>query len=196
MLLQGYGAILSHFTFSIPETIPKSSGGKESSDSSTSRAALWRQTRWWHLVTQYALNILSGLDKLSSSSHFNNSENVLIMFKRTDKVIIKQQFVNKQLNKIILCRLVFCVYSFVQLSDLQRLSRYLTWSPRCRCCTGGSGRGPPQHSGSGGIWRPTNGRPLLLSPEPAEKGLQTRAASWSSGQNKQTTKQKREINWG
>ena len=30
----------SHLTFSIPETIPKSSGGKESSDSSTSRAAL------------------------------------------------------------------------------------------------------------------------------------------------------------
>lgn len=35
-----YGAILSHLTLSIPETMPKSSGGKESSDSSTSKAAL------------------------------------------------------------------------------------------------------------------------------------------------------------
>lgn len=40
----GYGAILSHLTFNIPETIPKSSGGNESSDSSTSRAALETQS--------------------------------------------------------------------------------------------------------------------------------------------------------
>lgn len=38
--MKGYGAILSHLTLSIPETMPKSSGGKESSDSSTSKAAL------------------------------------------------------------------------------------------------------------------------------------------------------------
>lgn len=38
--VEGYGAILSHLTLSIPETMPKSSGGKESSDSSTSKAAL------------------------------------------------------------------------------------------------------------------------------------------------------------
>lgn len=38
--IKRYGAILSHLTLSMPETMPKSSGGKESSDSSTSRAAL------------------------------------------------------------------------------------------------------------------------------------------------------------
>lgn len=37
---RGYGAIRSHLTLSIPETMPKSSGGKESSDNSTSNAAL------------------------------------------------------------------------------------------------------------------------------------------------------------
>ncbi|KAL0590616.1 Zinc finger protein [Plecturocebus cupreus] len=37
---RGYGAIRSHLTLSIPDTMPKSSGGKESSDSSTSNAAL------------------------------------------------------------------------------------------------------------------------------------------------------------
>lgn len=53
--LKRYGAILSHLTLSIPETMPKSSGGKESSDSSTSKAALnttkkgMKRESWaWH----------------------------------------------------------------------------------------------------------------------------------------------------
>lgn len=68
--MEGYGAIRSHFTFSMPATIPKSSGGKESSESSTSRAALEEKKK---RVT--SMGTLHTQDKLEASCRYPELQN-------------------------------------------------------------------------------------------------------------------------